>query len=252
MNPTTTSRQFLTRPPHRGSIPALAAALVVLAGCAGQPTGADRPAPPLPSAPPPAAQFVPVIDNPYLPWPVGATWEYRASTPDGVETTIVTVTDRTKVVAGVVTTVVSDKVWVDGVLLEATEDWYAQDDAGNVWYFGEATVEYVDGQPDPAGSWQAGVDGARAGIAMPAAPRLDHAYYQEYLRGEAEDEAVIVGLDASTEVPFGSFSDVVRTEDFTRLEPGSTEYKYYARGVGNVLVTTADGSHRTELVRMTR
>ena len=102
------------------------------------------------------------------------------------------------------------------------------------------------------GSWQAGVDGAEAGIVLPAKPEVGQAYRQEYLEGEAEDEARILSVDEQAEVPFGYFAHVLMTKDFTRLEPDLVEHKFYARGVGPVLtVTVSGGSDREELVRYT-
>jgi hypothetical protein len=143
-------------------------------------------------------------------------------------------------------------VHVDGRLLEDTYDWYAQDSAGNVWYFGEDTKEYDGSKVDTSGSWEAGVGGAVAGIVMPAQPRAGDAYRQEYLAGEAEDQAAILRTDATARVPYGDLAGLVETRDFTRLEPTADEHKFYARGVGVVLEVSLHQRDRTELVAMSR
>ena len=191
------------------------------------------------------------IDNPWMPWKVGTRWHFVGRTAAGTERTVVTVTHRTRVVAGVTTTVVHDVVRLDGRLLEDTDDWYAQDAAGNVWYFGEDTKEYAGGSVDTSGSWEAGVDGARPGIAMLAHPEVGDAYRQEYLRGEAEDQARVLARAATAKVPYGDLSGLLETKDFTRLEPRADEHKFYARGVGVVLEVSLHAKDRTELVSMT-
>lgn len=233
-------------------IPAVLVALAcVAAGCADD---APRPATVSSaqvSTPPPASGFVRTIDNPWMPLKVGTQWHFVGRTADGTERTVVTVTPRTRVVAGVTTTVVHDVVRLDGRLLEDTDDWYAQDAAGNVWYFGEDTKEYDGGSVDTSGSWEAGVDGARPGIAMLAHPEAGDAYRQEYLKGEAEDQARVLARAATAKVPYGDLSGLLETKDFTRLEPRADEHKFYARGVGVVLEVSLRAKDRTELVSMT-
>jgi hypothetical protein len=183
-----------------------------------------------------AARFVDVVDNPFLPLPAGARWVYEG----GDERTEVVVTDRRRDVAGVSAVVVRDTVRVDGEITEDTYDWFAQDRDGNVWYLGEDTTEYEHGTAvSTEGSWEAGVDGARPGIVMPARPRAGMAYRQEYLKGEAEDLAEIVRV--------GAFEVVTR--EWNPLEPKVVEEKHYTRGVGlEVEVTTRGGRGRTQLV----
>jgi hypothetical protein len=167
----------------------------------------------------------------------------------------VTVTRRTKLIAnGVTARVVHDVVTEDGKPVEVTDDWYAQDRAGNVWYLGEDTTEYENGRPvSKEGSFEAGVDGAQAGIIMPAHPRVGMRYRQEYYKGHAEDRARIMSLRERAEVPFGFFSRALMTRDENPLEPRILEYKFYARGVGPVLgVSVSGGSDREELVRFRR
>jgi hypothetical protein len=202
------------------------------------------------------ARFTTRIDNPYWPMTPGTRWVYRETDSEGaVKRVEVTVTDRTRrTAAGVVARVVHDVVTEGGRPVEVTDDWYAQDDEGNVWYLGERTTEYAGGRPSStAGSFEAGVDGAQAGIAMPAHPRVGLAYRQEYLRGEAEDSARVVSLREQAEVPAGRFANVLMTRDVNPLGDRGIEFKFYARGVGPVLaVTVAGGSDREELVRVER
>jgi hypothetical protein len=138
-----------------------------------------------------------------------------------------------------------------GKPVEVTDDWYAQDADGNVWYLGERTAEYEDGRVvSRAGSWEAGVDGAQPGVAMPAEPRAGLAYRQEYYAGKAEDRAEVLSTSEQAEVPFGHFRHVVMTKDLVPLEPRVLEYKLYARGIGPVLaLNVSGGSGREELVK---
>ena len=197
------------------------------------------------------ADFTLDIDNPYWPMVPGSKWIYR-ETEGGTENRVeVTVTDSTKKIAnGVTARVVHDVVTEDGQLVEATDDWYAQDGAGNIWYMGENTAEYENGKVKTrAGSFEAGVDGAQPGIIMPSDPRDGMAYRQEYYKGEAEDRAEILSTEERVEVPFGYFQGALLTKDLVPLEPKVSEYKLYARDVGPVLtVKTSGGSGREELV----
>ena len=200
------------------------------------------------------ADFVERIDNPYLPFLPGSRWVYRETDTEGGRQRVkVTVTSRTRAILGIDATVVHDKVTERGQLIENTFDWYAQDECGNVWYLGENTKEYEDGKiVSTAGSWEAGVDGAQAGVVMPGGPQVGLSYRQEYLEGEAEDAAEIVSLDEQAEVPFGHFQDVLLTKEITPIEPNVLELKLYAPGIGMVLgVGISGGSDREELVRFT-
>jgi len=197
------------------------------------------------------ADFVDRIDNPYWPMAPGTNWIYReADTRGSVQKVKVTVTDRTRDISGVQATVVHDKVTDHGELIENTFDWYAQDECGNLWYLGENTKEYENGEVvSTAGSWEHGVNGAFAGVVVPADPQVGMTYRQEYYAGEAEDAAEILSLDEQAQVPFGHFNDVLLTKDFTPLHPRILEYKLYAPGVGPVLVFgVSGGSDREELL----
>ena len=198
------------------------------------------------------AEFTTEIDNPYWPMAVGSRWVYHETDEEGsLQKVEVTVTDRTKQIAnGVEARVVRDVVSEGGEPVEVTDDWYAQDSEGNIWYLGEDTAEYQRGKVKTrAGSFEAGVDGAQAGIAMPADPRDGQTYRQEYYAGEAEDRAEVLGTEEQVEVPFGYFTGAVMTKDLVPLEPKVNEYKLYAPDVGPVLtLKTSGGGGREELI----
>ena len=160
----------------------------------------------------------------------GSTWVYRERR-DGLQRVEVTVTNRTKTIMGIEARVVHDSSPRTGSDGEDTFDWYAQDKDGNIWYLGEDTTEYEDGKSRrPEGSWEAGVDGALAGILLPADPEVGLTYRQEYYEGEAEDRAKVVSVDEHADVPYGIFDGVLETEDTTPLEPDLVERKFYAQG----------------------
>jgi hypothetical protein len=203
---------------------------------------------------PDPADFVTTIDNPYLPLLPGTRWIYASTSSEGDERIVVEVTDEVRDVAGVTATVVHDTVTDErGRIVEDTFDWFAQDADGNVWYLGEDTKAYANGDVSTEGSWEAGVDGAEAGIVMLSDPAPGDAYQQEYYEGEAEDQAEVLALDAEVTVPFGTFNDMVKTADFTPLEPDVVEHKYYARGIGFVFEEMVEGGDdRVSLVAMAR
>jgi hypothetical protein len=181
------------------------------------------------------ANFVEGVDNPYFPLTPGTVLVYEGHSGDEREIVTIRVTGRTREILGITAVVVRDTVRVAGEIHEDTFDWYAQDVDGNVWYLGEDTKEYEDGEVvSTEGSWEAGVDGALPGVIMPADPVVGQAYTQEHYAGEAEDKGKIVSLDGSITVPAGSFEQVVETEDWTPLEPKVREHKRYAPGVGVV------------------
>ncbi len=200
------------------------------------------------------ADFSTTIDNPYWPMAPGASWTFRESDTTGTQQkVVVTVTDQTKRIAnGVTARVVRDVVTEDGVPVEVTDDWYAQDRDGNIWYLGEATTEYENGKPvNTDGSFEAGVDGAQAGIAIPAGPAPGMTYRQEYYAGQAEDRAGVITVgQEQVQVPFGHFTkDILMTRDLVPLEPTVQELKFYAPGVGPLLSIHLDGNGgRAELV----
>jgi hypothetical protein len=199
------------------------------------------------------ADFSPDITNPYFPMKPGTRWTYNEVEPEGKPLkVVVTATSATKKIAnGVTARVVRDTVTQGGELIEDTVDWYAQDKDGNVWYMGEKTREYENGEVSTtAGSWEGGVDGALPGILMPGEPQDDMKYRQEYYKGEAEDNGEILSIDDQAEVPAGHFKDVVLTKDTITIQPDVQEYKLYARDVGLVLAFgISGGSGREELIK---
>jgi hypothetical protein len=204
---------------------------------------------------PGAGQFVAVVDNPFYPLIPGTTFEYRAETDEGVETNIIEVTSQTRTILGVAATVVHDRVFLGGELTEDTFDWFAQDVSGNVWYLGEATCRVENGQcVSPGGSWEAGVNGASAGLIMWADPAAHKGttYRQEFLQGEAEDVGKVIGLSAKVATPYGSFTGCLETMDWSLLETASREHKYYCPGIGLVLeIAPSSGHERLELTAIT-
>jgi len=188
------------------------------------------------------ADFTTRIDNPYWPMRPGSRWVYRETDQGGArQRVVVKVTNKTKLIAnGVTARVIHDVVTERGRPVEVTDDWYAQDRAGNIWYLGEHTTEYTNGKPSSTeGSFEAGVDGAQPGVVMPAHPKAGQRYRQEYYKGHAEDRARVLFARRG----------LVMTADSNPLPPKLLEYKFYARGVGPVLsVGVSGGSDREELV----
>jgi hypothetical protein len=174
----------------------ITAAAMAAAGCASQSSGAAKGAPG--TAPAAQARFVSQVDNPWFPLKPGTVYRYRGSKDGQPSNEVFTVAHGTQVVQGVRCTVVHDLLYIRGRLHERTTDWYAQDASGNVWYYGEATAELnARGKViSRAGSWRAGVNGARAGIYMPGNPRPGHGGRQEFYRGHAEDQFTVVSLSA--------------------------------------------------------
>ena len=231
----------------------IAAAALLTVGCGGG-ESAELPQGSEPVELDPAG-FTIEIDNPYWPMAPGTTWVYSETDGEGNEQRVeVTVTSETKEITGIEARVIHDLVTENGKPIEDTLDWYAQDADGNIWYLGEDTKEYENGRVvSTAGSWEAGVDGAQPGVIVPAAPEVGMTYRQEYYAGEAEDAAAVLSLDEWTQVPYGSFRDVLMTKDYTPLDPDVLEYKLYARGIGPVLVLgVSGGGGREELLELTK
>ncbi len=203
------------------------------------------------------ADFSTEIDNPYWPMSPGSRWVYRETDTRGTEEkVVVSVTDKTKRIAnGITARVIRDVVTEDGKPVEITDDWYAQDSDGNIWYLGEAVRNYEGGKlVDRAGSFEAGVDGAQAGIAMPADPVPGLSYRQEYYKGEAEDRGAVITVGyEQVQVPYGAFDKgVLMTRDLVPTEPKVQELKFYAPGVGPLLSLHTDGAGgRSALVSFT-
>jgi hypothetical protein len=202
------------------------------------------------------ADFTVEITNPWWPMDVGDRWVFEETDGEGgVQRVEVTVLDGTHTVAaGIEARVVHDLVTKAGVTVEDTIDWYAQDAAGNIWYVGEKTAEYENGKVvTTEGSWEAGVDGAQPGIAVPAEPEPGLRYRQEYLEGEAEDEGFVLSTSEQVEVPTGRYTDALLTRDTTPLEPEVSELKFYAPGLGPVLtVQVSGGASREAMIETNR
>ncbi len=195
------------------------------------------------------ADFVSVIDNPFLPLTPGTT--YLSTTPDGAGVDTFVVTRQTARIMGVTCVLVHDTTTIDGTLAEKTADFFAQDRHGNVWYFGENTAEYRNGHVvSTEGTWRAGVDDARPGIVMEASPHVGDRYSQENAPDVAQDRAEVVSLSRSVEVPYGSFTGILQTDETTPLEPGFLEHKFYAAGIGVVLSVDTGGGEVEELVEI--
>ncbi len=179
------------------------------------------------------AGFTTKIDNPYWPMSPGSRWVFRETDTQGTrEKAVVEVTKKTKTIAnGIEARVIVDTVTENGTPVELTKDWYAQDSAGNIWYLGEYVTNYTNGKVvDHGGSFEAGVDGAQAGIAMPANPEPGLSYRQEYYKGVAEDKGAVITIgEEQVEVPFGHFdTGVLMTRDLVPTEPKVQELKFYA------------------------
>jgi hypothetical protein len=182
------------------------------------------------------SDFVARVDNPWFPLKPGSVWHYAGLKDRAKTTDVVKVTDKTKTILGVNTTVVHDVVRVHGRPEEMTNDYYAQDRDGNVWYFGEAT-KTLDKQGNTVsteGSFQAGVNGARAGVLVSGHPKVGQVARQEFLKGQAEDHFKVLDLNARVSVPFVSSQHALRTKEWTPLEPKTLDNKYYVRGIGTV------------------
>jgi len=236
---------------HRRLLPVFVGVVTsMLAACATAPTPEPQDTPYAPVVVP--ADFVTVVDNPYMPLVPGTTFIYDGQTEKGNEHNEVFVSPETKVILGVTCIVVKDTVMVDGALEEQTLDWYAQDKDGNVWYFGEDSKDFQNGVVvSTKGSWEAGVDGALPGIVMKAKPAVGDTYRQEYYQGEAEDWAEVLSLSQAVSVPTGSYSDVLVTNEWSALDnPPVYEHKYYAAGVGFVMTKYVEGGFELKLTEV--
>ncbi len=261
----------------RLTLPLIFAATIVCAGCTTGVTTPSAPTPPstpaLESGPAPAtsapdamlptgaepvnldpADFSADITHPYWPMKPGTRWTYRDVDEKGEvqDVVIVSTTETKKLANGITARVVRDTVRSEGQLVEDTFDWYAQDSAGNVWYLGEDTAEFENGKiVTRAGSFEAGAGGALPGILLPAEPQVGQKYRQEYLKGEAEDNGEVLGINQLVEVPTGRYSDALLTRDTSSLEPTVVQYKLYAPGIGPVLaLDISGGAAREALVKM--
>lgn len=193
--------------------------------------------------------FTSIVNNPYFTLVPGTKFTYQGKVSNGTERGEFYVTSDKKIVMGVETVVVWDRIWLNGDLIEDTHDWFAQDKEGNVWYFGEDTTELEKGKIlNHNGAWEAGVNGAKPGIIMKANPRVGDSYREEFFTGVAEDQADVVSVTESVTVPFGSFMNCLKTKNYTALEPNAVEHKYYCKETGNATLETNEDNERVELI----
>ena len=188
------------------------------------------------------------ITNPYFPVAIGKKYIYEGQTQDGLERIEEQRLTTTKTILGITCIIVNFKAYLGGTLIEEAWDWYAQDNDGNVWYFGEAVDNYnANGVlQDHGGSWEAGVDGAQPGTIMPANPQTGMAYREEYYFNHAEDRAEITGTGFTVTIPLGTYTNCIKTKNWTELEPDLNENKFYAPGIG--LVKEENVTDKTEIV----
>ncbi len=201
--------------------------------------------------------FTTTIDNKYFSMKPGTVMTYEGTKDGEYQKTIVTVTNETKVIMGVTCVVSTDIVYdKSGQVVEDTADWFAQDTDGNVWYFGEALKDYENGKLSSTdGSWEAGVKGALPGLIMKANPQVGESWKQEYWKGQAEDKAQVLGINESTIVNGKTYTGCVKTKDWSGLEQGIFENKFYCPGdAANVVyaLTVEGGSEYSNLVSITK
>ena len=192
-----------------------------------------------------ATAFTPHVSNPWFPLRTGTTYVYAGEKDGKQSRDVVTVTATTKTFAGMRCRKVKDHLYLNGRLEERTADWYSQDRAGNVWYCGETTAE-LDAKGHVTtreGSWRAGVDGARAGVLVPAHPRVGQRGQQEFFPGHAEDRFQVLSVSRGE----------LLTKEWTPLEPGTVDHKLYRHGTGLVKEETVKGGNeRDALVSVRR
>ena len=188
------------------------------------------------------------IDNQYWPLSPGMIFVFTNESRDGCEAELFEVTNQQKSdfkppYDTILATEIHDRSWLseecDGnySLIETTKDWYAQDKAGNIWYFGEETESYDHDQcPSTAGTWVAGSDGAEPGVIMLADPKAGDSYQQEFAAGAAEDMAKVLRLNATVTTDAGAFESCLETKEWSPLEPGAIEHKFYCPDGGGLLL----------------
>jgi hypothetical protein len=200
------------------------------------------------------ADFSADVTHPLWPMKPRTRWTYREVEADGTVTdgVVVATTKTEKLANGITGRVVRDTARQGGRIVEDTIDWYAQDAAGNLWYLGEQTAEFEHGKiVSRRGSWEGGANSAQPGILLPAKPEVGQAYRQEYLKGEAEDNAEVLATDELVQVPIGRYRHALLTKDTSTIEPTVVEYKIYAPGVGPALaLTVSGGASREELIKI--
>ncbi|AUH39145.1 hypothetical protein CXR04_01800 [Streptomyces sp. CMB-StM0423] len=195
------------------------------------------------------------VDNPFLAFAPGTKFTYDLSSGDGNGRDVVEVTHQTKKILGVTTTVVRDRTYIGGSLVEDSHDWLAQDRDGTVWTFGEDSKTIKNGKVvSTEGSWQAGKKGAEPGIAMLADPKKGKRYVAESAPKVVEIRAEVLSRNASVTVPFASYrNNALEIKETNSLEPNVVAHRFYAKGVGLVSTeVTGGGGEKMELVRVKR
>jgi hypothetical protein len=217
------------------------ALILVAASVVAAPAAASLRTPSLPCP----SSFANRIDNKWFPVIPGTVFVYRGEKDGKQGRDVLTVTHQRRRILGIRATVISDRLYLDGRLAERTTDWYAQENRGNVWYLGEstATLDAHGKTISTGGSWLAGVNGARAGIYMPASPKPGDTGRQEFYKGHAEDQFKVLSLQASVNSPAVSSHHALLTQETTRLEPGTLDHKLYVRGIGTVVEQSIKGGN---------
>ena len=221
---------------------ALAVAAMVAGGASASAASAAK-GPPAPKASH-FGKHSSLITNSWFPLARGSVYVYDGQKDGKQARDVMTVTGRTKNIAGIRAAVISDRLSLNGVLAERTTDWYAQDRRGTVWYLGERTAELnAKGKvTSTEGSFLNGRDGAKGGIFMPANPQVGQTFQQESFKGQAEDHFRILDLAASISTPAVSSNNAMLTEETTPLEPGIVDHKYYVQGIGTVMEQQVAGA----------
>jgi hypothetical protein len=193
------------------------------------------------------ADFSAKVDNPLFNLPVGKLMVYEAKTEEGLERVEIRIRKDSRKIMGVDTLIYNDRVFLDGMLVEETNDYLAQHKDGSVWYFGEAVDNYEDGKfVDHKGGWIGGEDDAFPGIWIKGTPVVGDSYRMEYQKGKAEDMAKVVDTGLTIKVAAGTFKDCIKVYEWTPLEADSREHKYYCPGAGGQILS----EHLTEKTRV--
>ena len=244
-----------------GRVVPLVMGAVLLAACSGDGSGSSTSTPPASPAaslsastaatePVAAEDFDPAsfdssaaVDNEWFPLTPGTQFVYRGSSLDDGEplshAVVFTVSDMVKTVNGVQAVVIWDRDYTEGELVEEEIAFFAQDRDGNVWHLGQYPEEFENGKLHKSPGWVAGEEGAKAGIAMKAEPKVgDPSYSQGFapapLNWDDWGKTAQVGIE--TCVPADCYENVLVVEEFEPSKPGAFQLKYYAPGVGNVRV----------------
>jgi len=191
------------------------------------------------------------ITNPYYGPNAGQTYVYEVGEVGKAPEEEIRITrkNETKVVMGIECIIHRDVVYLNGIVIEDTDDWLAQDDDGNLWYLGEFVINNKDNGSfsDNDGSWEAGVDGALPGYWFPANPVVGQLYHQEWYAGEAEDYAQVVATNETVIIGLGTYNNCIKTKDVNPMEPDEYEFKYYAPGVGQIKEELYENDKFTEV-----